>query len=763
MVYNPLLQRQIRKYLGGSEGIPDRLRGLFGAINESYDYYEADRKLIERSMDLSSLELIEVNRRLVQQAARQKLVLGKLRELLRTLQLDEGEDRVSPSDGEFDEDDLVAAADILMRQLQRRRDAERRLQESEERFRLLAEHSTDIIGRYSPEGICLYVSPSCRPLLGYDPDELIGRHFSLGLHADDHEPMLQFRDLAQGLATIITFTYRYRTKWGEYIWLETTAHAIRDPQSGEMLEAHTASRDITARKKAEDELKRLSVVASKTDNSVVLTDRSGRIEWVNEAFSRLSGYSLEEVVGRRGSEIVHGELTDPDMAREIEEAVRTARPTILEIANYHKDGHVYWVSATITPIFDKAGEVERFVAIENDITARRQESLGLQYHAARLTALLENMQAGVLVEDEVGNIVVINQLFCDMFQLEGTPQNLLGTSSTGLAVTAKDIFVDGEAFVVRVAELMRNHELCMGEELSLVDGRVFERDYIPIFVDEAYAGHLWFCRDITERKQQQEAIGMLNAELRQTNKLLRVEHDKEKEYVAVLEKLNQMKSEFVSGVSHELRTPLASIIGFTQTILIDPDLPSQMQREFLQIVYDEGKRLAKLINDMLDLSRIENGGAIVERSPTNVVPLVERGMQSVLMQAEARRIRVESVFGRDSIVANIDPDRTLQVVINLLSNAVKFTPDGGHVRIRADVEGDQVLIEVADNGMGIPADDLPNLFQKFFRVHRPGTAIRGTGLGLAITKHLVELQAGTIAVHSKEHEGSTFTVRFPQQ
>jgi signal transduction histidine kinase len=103
------------------------------------------------------------------------------------------------------------------------------------------------------------------------------------------------------------------------------------------------------------------------------------------------------------------------------------------------------------------------------------------------------------------------------------------------------------------------------------------------------------------------------------------------------------------------------------------------------------------------------------------------------------------------------------VVINLLSNAVKFTPDGGYVSVRAEEEDGEVLIEVSDTGMGIPAEDLPNLFQKFFRVHRPGTAIRGTGLGLAITKHIVELQAGTISVRSKENEGSTFTVRFPQQ
>ncbi|MEP7218708.1 MAG: PAS domain S-box protein [Bacteroidota bacterium] len=762
-MYNVLLQRQIKKYLGGGEIIPDEYRPLLTAINESYNHYEADRNLIERSMDLSSLELIDVNRKLREEADRHRIVLGKLRQALQVLRLDEG-DLDGPDDDEnFDDSDLIEVAELLRKQIDRRHEAEGKLLESEARFRLLAENSTDIIGRYSPDGNCLYLSPSCRSLLGYDPEELIGRRMEFGIHPADASHVAEISGMVGGATDVTTSCFRFLKKDGDYIWLETTMHAIRDAESGEMMEVHTASRDITARKRDEEELQLLSLVASKTDNAVLITNRLGQIEWVNESFIRFSGYTLEEAVGYRPSELLHGPLTSPETLNEINTALWNARPITSEILYYHKNGHTYWLSATITPILDAAGQVERFVAIQSDITERKQIAMELQYRSSRLTALVENLQAGVLVEDESERVVVMNQTFCDMFDIRQSPHDLVGKESSGLAEGAKRLFADPDGFVNRVNEVMAGRKLCIDEELVLTDGRIFERDYIPIFVGDIYRGHLWHCRDVTERKMAQAAINALNSELKETNHLLRIERDKEKEHVRVLEELNQMKSEFVSSVSHELRTPLASIIGFTQTILIDPDLPTEMQREFLQIVFDEAKRLAKLINDMLDLSRIESGSAIVEKCPTDVIPLVERGIQSVVMQAESRGISLTSVVDRPSLIANVDPDRTLQVIINLLSNAVKFTPDGGWVQIRARVEGSEVILEVQDTGMGIPEGDLPNLFQKFFRVHRPGTAIRGTGLGLAITKHIVELQAGTITVQSTENVGSTFTVRFPQQ
>jgi PAS domain S-box-containing protein len=610
--------------------IPDEYAALLKAISQSYNHYEADRKLIERSMDLSSQELLEVNSRLHAESERQKIVLGTLKESLGALQLD-------AEDGEIDaeyEDELIYVAELLRQQIEKRREVEAKLQESEERFRLLAENSTDVIARYSTDAICLYVSPSCRPLLGYEPTDLVGQSIFEFIHPDDLDDLTSGFETLLNRPEMLTVRGRLLCKDGSYIWFEATAHAVRDVATGTPTQVHATIRDITERKKAEDELAKLSLVASRTDNAVVITDASGLVEWVNDGFTRISGYTLDEVIGRNPGSLLQGPLTDQRTVSRIRKAIRNKSTFTEEILNYHKSGRPYWLSMNVTPILDEDGDVVRFVSVQTDIT---------------------------------------------------------------------------------------------------------------------------------ERKEIEASIQKLNQELHEANMLLREERDIEKEHVKVLEQLNQMKSEFVSSVSHELRTPLASIIGFAQTILVDPDLPTEVQHEFLQIILDEGKRLAKLINDLLDLARIESGRAIMEKSETDLVPLIQRAVYAIAMQADAKKQTVRIEIEEPSIIANFDGDRVAQVIVNLLSNAVKFTPEGGSVSVSAGFSGPNVEIRVSDTGLGIPKDDLDKLFDKFYRVHRPGLDIRGTGLGLAIARQLVELHGGKISVESEVDKGSTFTILLPRQ
>lgn len=502
---NPLLQRQLKKYLGQAGAIPDGMEQLLEAINQSYNHYQADRALIERSMDLSSQELLEANLKLSRDAERQRLLLRSLNESLRELR-----PAIKHQESDNQEEDILSAADLLRSEIMRRREAESKLQESEGRFRLLAENSSDIIVRASDDGDFLYVSPACLAITGYTPESLIKTSLYDLFHPDDIPEVKKMVDDMDAGMDRVTNTVRVLCSDGQYCWLESTVHAIRDPETGVVLEYHSASRDVG------------------------------------------------------------------------------------------------------------------------------------------------------------------------------------------------------------------------------------------------------------ERKLAEENIRQLNEELQQANVLLTIERDREKEHVRELEALNQMKSEFVSSVSHELRTPLASIIGFAQTILLDSELSPSLQREFLQIILDEGKRLSKLINDLLDLARIESGRAMMEKGTYDLAPIIERAVQSVAMQADAKSIRITVGLCKPEIIADFDEDRMSQIIINLLSNAVKFTPDGGVITVTADSTATEVSISIRDTGMGIPNEALPHLFEKFFRVHRPGLDIRGTGLGLAIVKQLVDMHGGVIAVESRVEQGSTFTIRFPQ-
>jgi signal transduction histidine kinase len=226
--------------------------------------------------------------------------------------------------------------------------------------------------------------------------------------------------------------------------------------------------------------------------------------------------------------------------------------------------------------------------------------------------------------------------------------------------------------------------------------------------------------------------------------------------------INRLKSEFVSNVSHELRTPMAAIKGFLGVVLEDEaSLDAETRRKFLGIARHETDRLSRLIDDLLDISRIESGRA---RRHVSSFPLAELLRDAVLMaRPEAEAARLELVLDvppvRWRLVA--DRDQVSQVLHNLLGNAVKFTPPEGKVHLWAEAAGGELRLRVADTGRGIVADDLPRIFDKFYRCRAAGVGPVGTGLGLAIAKELVEAHGGHIDVESRLGEGSVFTVCLP--
>jgi signal transduction histidine kinase len=249
-------------------------------------------------------------------------------------------------------------------------------------------------------------------------------------------------------------------------------------------------------------------------------------------------------------------------------------------------------------------------------------------------------------------------------------------------------------------------------------------------------------------------------------KKIESERDKERELADSLHKLNQLKNEFLSSVSHELRTPLASIIGFAQTLLRDRTMPEITAQKFLNIILDDGRRLSRLVEDLLDLSRIESGRLSLVAVSANIVDVVDYAVHLAGAEASAKSLTLEVVRPPEAIMTEFDRDRMTQVFVNLMDNAVKFTPDGGTVRVLFAIKSltdalQTVHVSVSDTGVGIAPDDLPFLFEKFYRVKQSGKEIRGTGLGLAIAKQIAEMHNGKITIDSTVGEGSTFTVVLP--
>jgi signal transduction histidine kinase/ActR/RegA family two-component response regulator len=228
------------------------------------------------------------------------------------------------------------------------------------------------------------------------------------------------------------------------------------------------------------------------------------------------------------------------------------------------------------------------------------------------------------------------------------------------------------------------------------------------------------------------------------------------------ERATQAKSEFLAGMSHELRTPLNAILGFSE-LLSDQVAPllSERQRRYLSNIEGAGAHLLELINDVLDLSKVEAGKIELHPEPVALGVLMEPIVAAARSGSDRDGLRLE-VSIADAALVRVDIARVRQIFYNLTSNALKFTRAGGLVRITASVEGEDLVAEVADTGIGIAADRRDRLFGVFERVHdETTTKVAGTGLGLALTKRLVELHAGSIECESEEHVGTTFRVRLP--
>jgi two-component system phosphate regulon sensor histidine kinase PhoR len=224
---------------------------------------------------------------------------------------------------------------------------------------------------------------------------------------------------------------------------------------------------------------------------------------------------------------------------------------------------------------------------------------------------------------------------------------------------------------------------------------------------------------------------------------------------------DRLKNDFISSVSHELRTPLTSIKAYTETILNDVNTKEETRTEFLKIINEEADRLAKLIEGLLEISRIESGTAEIVRKFVNIPSIIQRVVVALEPLANKNNIHLKTDIDEDTCEFNGDEQKIMSAITNLVNNAIKFTTEGGKVSVTAYCRDGELVIRVADTGMGIPKEVLPKLFDRFYRVYRPGIQIPGTGLGLAIVKEIILSHGGRIEVESEVNRGTTFTVFLP--
>jgi PAS domain S-box-containing protein len=379
---------------------------------------------------------------------------------------------------------------------------------------------------------------------------------------------------------------------------------------------------------------------------------------------------------------------------------------------------------------------------------------------SRYRKLLHAAPDAILEVNEEGRILILNEAVERMFGYSRA--ELLGLSVDQLVPAS----MRGGHAQHRDAYAKRPNTRPMGTGLELQgqrkDGSLFpvEISLSPNWIDGSLHV-IASVRDITERKVVEDRIRALReqytAELTIKNEQLEARNRE-------VERANRQKNEFLASMSHELRTPLHTIIGFSELLTEQLEGPlGEKQQRFVGHILQDARHLLELINEILDISKIESGRLELKRESFDFGQCVEEVLAGIRHQAAAKNITLENKNRfHDSLYA--DRLRVKEILYNLLSNAVKFTPESGRVWVEAFSEGDALHVSVCDTGIGIPEKEHPSIFEKFYQVgDASGGTREGTGLGLPITKHLVELHGGSISVESRPGQGSRFHLTLPLQ
>ena len=497
-----------------------------------------------------------------------------------------------------------------------------------------------------------------------------------------------------------------------------------------------------------------------TINAVLYSTNAAGSEYnyITEAARTLFGFSPEEIYKNK-FHVLRSIL--PEHFRDFKEFIKKLRKGEEQVIEYRmKDrfGKEHWVRHSGSPIF-RNNKIVRIVGIIHDITEEKKTQLRLEHSEERFRILIDTADDLIFVLDGFGYFSMVNKNGANA--LGYTPDEMIGKHFLEF-ISKEDETKIAESFSKILSS--KNVTTFEANFLDRFDKEVtFEIGSKPMISEGEVSGMLSIGRNISNRKLNEQKIRELNAKLIEANRIISIERERGRHKITVLEELNKLKSEFISNVSHELRTPLASIVGFAETILYENDLPKETVHEFSEIILTEGKRLAKLINDLLDFSKLESGEEELNKISLNLVELMNTVLKNFENQIGEKNLVISKEYSPKEVILNADKERLTKVFVNLLANAIKFTNTGGRISIIIQEFGKEIEIAITDTGVGIPEKDLTNLFQKFNKVQRATTQIGGTGFGLVTVKQIVDLHKGFIKVRSEVNKGTTFIIRLPKQ
>ncbi len=621
-----------------------------------------------------------------------------------------------------------------------------------EKLSLIAEETTNAVIITNKENEIEWVNKGFEKTYGYSLKEIVGKvpndflSGPLTTEQSNYEVLDAIRRKQNRTIEVINYH-----KDGSHHWAKVQIQPIFD-EDGNVIRYFSIEEDISERKKIEQELleskKLLDYAFEASGDGVwkVMTGKNLSIEYFfSNAYKKIFGYDDGEVFDET---TFQNNVDHHDFEEGTRKFFSLTKNNSVFIQDYQirdkfgNEKHI--LSRGKAFEFSAGGTPLKIVGTISDITVLRTLELEALTTTNRLTKLIENLQTGILVEDSSRKIAIVNDEFCRIFNIPVKPIALIGMDCKNASEQSKSLFKNPDKFIEDIEINLKNKTTHIGHLLEMNDGRIFSRDYIPIFHEQNYLGHLWQYKDITEMVLREKSLENL--------------FEKEKD-------LNELKTRFIRITSHELRTPLAAIMTNSELLQLILKRDAQASSTtndydiYLNRIIKEVQRMNQTLTELTVVGRIEEGVEAFVFQQGNIVAYIKEIVTDLFSPfSDGRELTVHT--SDEKIDVYFCKRMLKHAIINILNNAFKYSSGKTSPILNLQKDKDCVIIEVQDFGIGIPPDEMNQVFTSFFRCSN-AARIQGTGIGLMLTDYITKAHGGLIHIDSQINIGSTFTLKIP--
>ncbi len=626
---------------------------------------------------------------------------------------------------------------VVGRDITEKRKTEKTIQESENKFRTLFNESDTPKMILSTDGKFIDCNDSAVKTLNYsDKSELIGKT-PVDISPPFQDNNIDSKFLAQKYIdeafekgnSRFEWVHLTKDKQKRYFNISLTRITVNNEN---ML--YVDWHDITERIKSNEENKKLFAAIEQSPISVLITDTDAKIEYANPYFSKVTGYDTKEIIGKN-PRFLKSNLTPFHTYHQLWSNITQGKIWSGEFFNKKKNGDIYVESCSIIPIKDNNGKITNYVALKEDITDKRKAEEKLRESENKFKSLFYENESILLLFDPVtGKIIEANDAACRFYGY--SHEEIINQVVFDFNTKPKEELV---GLLDKIRNKEQNH---FTFKHKLRNGEIKDVElYTGIIYNENNEMFYSIIHDISDQVKTKEEL------------LKAKEHAEESD---------KLKSAFLANMSHEIRTPMNAILGFS-SLLQDKDLTDEEKDQFISIINSSGYALLEIINDIIEMSKIEAGEISINKKETDIYELVSSvyRQQSFVKFNKDIDLKLVADENYPDLKIIIDPTKMRQILTNIVNNAIKFT-DEGYVEMGYKVQENEILFYVKDTGIGIPEEKQEFVFDRFNKVSDNTSKIYpGTGLGLSISKAFVEKMGGKIYFESEKNVGTTFYISMP--